>query len=84
MVMPRSCSSFLVSVNRLVQCQCLVVLALGTSSLRFACLRSRNNTGSLDERIREGGFAVVDMGNDGHVSDLIGVVHQTPDLFDSG
>ncbi len=25
---------------------------------------------------------MVDVGNDGHVSDLVRVVHQTPDLFD--
>ena len=84
MVIPRSCSSFLVSVNRLERCQCLLLAAPEFLDLRFACLRSGNDTGSLDEGIGESRLAVVDVGNDGHVSDLVRVVHQTPDLFDPG
>ncbi|EPY30887.1 elongation factor 2 [Strigomonas culicis] len=40
-----------------------------------------NNTGGADKRVRQGGLAVIDVGNDGHVTDLFRVVHQTAELI---
>jgi hypothetical protein len=38
--------------------------------LRFASFCGRDNTSTLDEGIGQGGFSMVDMGNNAHVSDL--------------
>lgn len=60
MVIPRSCSSFLVSVNRLqlsVSCSGSFIDKL----LRFTGLCGGNNTSTLDKGIGQGRFAVVDV-----------------------
>ena len=60
MVMPRSCSSFLVSVNRLIwSVRVLVVLIF---HILFTGFCGGDNTSTLDEGIGQGGFAVVDVG----------------------
>jgi hypothetical protein len=41
-----------------------------------------DDTGGGDEGVGEGGLAVIDVGNDGHVADLGGVVHEFTNLFD--
>ena len=41
-----------------------------------------DDTGGGDERVGEGGLAVIDVGNDGHVTDLAGDIHEFADLFD--
>jgi hypothetical protein len=41
-----------------------------------------NNTGTLDERVGKGGLSVVDVSNHGHVTDILGSVHETTDLLD--
>jgi hypothetical protein len=41
-----------------------------------------NDTGTLDERVGKGGLSVVDVSNDGHVTDVLGDVHETTDLLD--
>lgn len=41
-----------------------------------------DDTGSSDEGVGEGGLAVIDVGNDGHVTDLLGVIHEFTNLFD--
>jgi hypothetical protein len=81
-------------------------LLLVSASIRetgLACLGSRDNTGTLDERVGEGGLSVIDcgwvtsaiyfasccggvpsraltVGNDGHVPNVLRVVHETTDL----
>ena len=41
-----------------------------------------DNTGGGDEGVGESGLTVIDVGNDGHVTDLGGDVHEFTDLFD--
>jgi len=41
-----------------------------------------DDTGGGDEGVGEGRLAVIDVGNDGHVTDLIGEVHKFTNLFD--
>ncbi len=43
----------------------------------------RGDDASLgDEGISEGGLAVIDVGDDGHVADVVLLVHDRPDLVD--
>ena len=41
-----------------------------------------DDAGGSDERVGERGLAVIDVGDDGHVADLLGEVHDLTDLFD--
>mmetsp|Transcript_5199 Transcript_5199/g.14877 ORF Transcript_5199/g.14877 Transcript_5199/m.14877 type:complete len:885 (-) Transcript_5199:8-2662(-) len=41
-----------------------------------------DDTGGGDQGIRQGGLSVIDMRNDGHVPDIVLLVHQGPDLVD--
>ena len=41
-----------------------------------------DNTGLLDEGVGEGGLAVIDVGNDGHRTDVVLEVHDGPHLLD--
>lgn len=59
----------------------LVGASIGETS-RTSVL-GRNDTSALDERVGEGGLSVVDMGNDGHVTDVLGSIHETTDLLGS-
>jgi len=42
-----------------------------------------NNTSLSDQGVRKGGLSVIDVSNDGHVSDVGRLVHNLSDLFDS-
>ena len=59
MVIPRSCSSFLVSVKRLLLS--VSALSSGDRHIRFAGLGGRDDTSSLDERVGESRLAVIDV-----------------------
>lgn len=41
-----------------------------------------DDTGGGDEGVGEGGLAVIDVGNDGHVTDLLGIIHEFTNLID--
>jgi len=41
-----------------------------------------DDTGGSDEGVGEGGLTVIDVGDDGHVTDLGGDIHEFTDLFD--
>jgi len=41
-----------------------------------------NDTSSSNQRVRKGGLAVVDVGDDGNVSDVRGLVHELANLID--
>lgn len=47
-----------------------------------SCLGGGDDTGLGQEGIGKGGLSVVDVGNDGHVTDVGGLVHKLPDLLD--
>lgn len=48
---------------------------------RFSSLRGGDDTGFGKKRVGQGRLAVIDVGNDGHVTDIGGLVHKRPDLF---
>ena len=50
--------------------------------IRFTGLCRRNDSSALDKGIGKGRFSVVNVGNDGHVTDVRRLVHQRPDLVD--
>ena len=45
-------------------------------------LGTGNDTGLGDKGVGKGGFTVVDVGNNRHVTDVGGSVHETTDLVD--
>ena len=58
----------------------LVLTSIGGTGItsRF----SGNDTGFSNERVRKGRLSVVDVSDDGHVSDLVSLVHDLTDLID--
>ncbi|KAK1256398.1 hypothetical protein MKX07_008657 [Trichoderma sp. CBMAI-0711] len=60
------------------------LLLVGTSICcsGLTSLGSGNDTSLGQQGVGQGGLAVIDVGNDGHVSDIGGLVHQRPDLVD--
>ena len=46
----------------------------------FTSLGTGDDTGLGDQGVGEGGFAVIDVSNDGHVSDVLLFVHDLTDL----
>ena len=59
-------------------------LLLVLTSVSGAGITSRfagNDTGFSNKRVREGGLSMVDVSDDGHVSDLISLVHDLTDLL---
>lgn len=60
------------------------LLLIGTSicSSGITSLCGGNNTGLGEEGVGQGRLAVIDVGNDGHVTDIAGLVHQSTDLVD--
>lgn len=48
----------------------------------FTSLCGGNDTSLGQQGVGQGRLAVIDVGNDGHVSDIGGLVHQRPDLVD--
>jgi hypothetical protein len=61
----------------------ILLIGTGVHETSLTSLGGGNNTGTLDKGVGEGGLSVIDVGNDGHVSDVSPTVHQRPDLFDS-
>jgi hypothetical protein len=59
----------------------LLVLA-GVGGPRIASLRGGDNAGLREEGVGQRRLAVVDVGDDGHVTDVRRLVHQGADLFD--
>ena len=60
-------------------------LLLVLTSVSGAGITSRfagNDTGFSNKRVRKGGLSVVDVSNDGHVPDVVSVVHDLTDLLD--
>lgn len=41
-----------------------------------------NDTGTLDEGVGKGGLSVIDVSNNGHVTDILGNIHELTDLLD--
>jgi hypothetical protein len=41
------------------------------------------NTGSSDQGIGQGRLSVIDVGNDGHVTDVLGAIHNFSELINS-
>ncbi|VUC22096.1 unnamed protein product [Clonostachys rosea] len=60
------------------------LLLIGTSigGTSLTGLGGGDNTGLGQQGVGQGRLAVVDVGNDGHVSDIGGLVHEGPDLVD--
>lgn len=77
MVIPRSISSAL----RYELCSTSQHMDLpGVHESHVSRLGSGDNTSLGDKSIGKGGFTVIDVGNDRHVSDVGGSVHETSDL----
>ena len=53
----------------------------GISGAGIASRFAGNDTGFSNKRVREGGLSMVDVSDDGHVSDLISLVHDLTDLL---
>ena len=60
----------------------LLLIITGVHETGVTGLGTSDNTGLGDERVGKGGFSVVDMGNDRHVTDVGGLVHEATDLVD--
>jgi hypothetical protein len=54
----------------------------GIRDSRFSGLRSGDDAGLGDEGIGQGRLAVIDVGDDGHVADVVLLVHDPADLVD--
>jgi len=61
----------------------VLLIGTGVHETSLTSLGGGNNTGTLDKGVGEGGLSVIDVGNDGHVTDVSPTVHQGPDLFNS-
>lgn len=48
----------------------------------FSGVGGGNNTGGRDKRVRQCGLAVVDVGNDRHVTDVVTIIHNLSKLSD--
>ena len=58
----------------------LVGTSIGRSSISSLC--GGNDTGLGEKGVGKGRLAVIDVGNDGHVTDIGGLVHKGPNLVD--
>lgn len=58
----------------------LVGTSIGCSCITRLC--GGNDTGFGKKRVGQGRLAVIDVGNDGHVTDIGGLVHKGPNLVD--
>jgi hypothetical protein len=61
----------------------LLLVGTGVHETGITSPSSGNNTGTLDQRVTEGGLSVIDVSNDRHVTDVGLAVHQAAELFDS-
>jgi hypothetical protein len=60
----------------------LLLIGTGVGETRRTGVLGGNDTGTLDQGVGEGGLSVVDVSNDGHVTDVGRSVHETTDLLD--
>ena len=60
----------------------LLLISARVGGTRITSLGGRDDTGLREEGVGEGGLAVVDVGDDGHVTDVGGLVHEGAHLFD--
>jgi len=58
----------------------LLFVLSGIGESHFSGLGTGDNTGFGDQGVGKGGFTVIDVGNNGHVSDVPFFVHNGPDL----
>jgi len=60
------------------------LLLIGTSigGTSITSLRGGDDTGLGEKGVGQGRLAVIDVGNNGHVTDIAGLVHEGPDLVD--
>ena len=56
-------------------------ICAGVSESGISSLFAGDNSGFCNERVGQGRFTVVDVGNHGHVADVVRVVHDLSDLF---
>lgn len=61
----------------------LLLILSGIHKSGVTSLSGGDNTSLLDQRIGQGGLTVIDVGNDGDVTDVSNRVHQTTDLVNS-
>ena len=61
----------------------LLLILSGVHESGVTSLGSRDNTGLLDQRIGQSRFTVIDVGNDGNVTNVRNLVHQATDLVNS-
>lgn len=59
-----------------------LLIGTGIHRTSLTSLGSRDNTSLGKEGVGEGRFSVIDVGNDGHVTDIGCLVHQLADLLD--
>ena len=60
----------------------LLLVLPGVGGAGLAGLGGGDDTGLGQERVGQGGLAVIDVGDDGHVPDVVLPVHDGPDLGD--
>ena len=60
----------------------LLLVLPGVGGPRLAGLGRRDDAGLGQQRVRQGGLAVVHMGDHGHVADVVLLVHDPTDLVD--
>jgi len=61
----------------------LLLILSGVHKSGVTSLGGRDDTGSLDQRVGQSGFTVIDVGNDGDVTHIGNLVHQATDLVNS-
>ncbi|GKT45569.1 uncharacterized protein ColSpa_05750 [Colletotrichum spaethianum] len=60
----------------------LLLVSTGIRGSRVSGLGGGDDTGLGQKGVGEGGLSVIDVGNDGHVTDVRGLVHEPTDLLD--
>ena len=60
----------------------LLLVGTGIGRTSITSLGGGNDTGLGEERVGKGRLAVIDVSNDGHVTDVGGLVHEPTDLVD--
>ena len=59
----------------------LLLVGAGVSEASITCVLAGDDTGFRNKGVSQSGLAVIDMGNDRHVTDTMGIVHDLTDLF---
>ena len=60
-----------------------LLVSTSVGSTGITSILTGNDTGFCNKGVREGGLSVIDVSNDGHVTDTVRLVHDLSDLFDS-